>query len=98
MAKRDWNSEVQQWQSSGLSQSEYCRRRAMSPSSFHTHVKKLNKPELKNHENAYQNPKQGFVRVGDYIELELNNGVIARIPAKEEMLKLILKNSQGSNA
>ena len=94
MGKRDWRIEVARWRDSGLSQSEYCRRNGMSPSSFHLHVKKLTNPEFKNHENADPEARRGFVRVGDYIELELADGVVARIPAREEMLKLLLKSSR----
>ena len=39
--RRQWSSHVEQWQSSGVSQKEYCRRKGLKLSSFYYWKKRL---------------------------------------------------------
>lgn len=88
MRKRAWVALVEEWRSSGLSQSEFCRRKGITASTFHHHVTKS-----VHRVNAKPGINETFVRLGEFIEIELPGGMLARIPASACMLKILLESS-----
>lgn len=81
MEKRDWQELVEEWRSSGLSRSEFCRRKGISASSFHPHVVKS---RLSQSSKPKPDSKQTFIRLGEFIEIELPGGSLTNRQCKHD--------------